>query len=116
MSIHSDATDVSILDAGALRRALSVRDCTDPAQGPHAMQALVAAITEALCTAWGSEVRLERKSPVVSVADNYDRLRYPPDGAARDARYTRYVCDVAVLRTQTSAMIPPLLDGLAREA
>ena len=45
--------------------------------------------------------------------DNYDRLGYPPDGAARDARYTRYVCETALLRTQTSAMLPPLLRALA---
>jgi phenylalanyl-tRNA synthetase alpha chain len=26
---------------------------------------------------------------IVAVADNYDALGYPPDGPARDARYTR---------------------------
>ena len=36
------------------------------------------------------------------------RLLYPADGAARDARYTRYVCEGALLRTQTSALVPPL--------
>lgn len=104
---------VSILSAEELRRALSVRDLTDPASGPHALQQLVASALDALRSAWGCDVLLHRQSPVVSIADNYDRLHYPPGGVARDARYTRYVCDTALLRSQTSAMIPSVLRGLA---
>jgi phenylalanyl-tRNA synthetase alpha chain len=104
---------VSILSAEELRRTLSVRDLTDPTSGLHALQQLVEAALGALREAWGCAVRVHRQSPIVSIADNYDRLHYPPDGAARDARYTRYVCDTALLRTQTSAMIPGLLRRLA---
>jgi phenylalanyl-tRNA synthetase alpha chain len=104
---------VCILSADAVRRALSVRDLTDPAAGPHAMQRLIEEVLAALREAWHCDVLLHRQSPIVSICDNYDRLRYPPEGAARDARYTRYVCDTALLRTQTSAMIPPLLRQLA---
>ncbi len=104
---------VCILSTDAVRRALSIRDLTDPAAGPHAMQRLIDDVLSSLRLAWRCDVRLHRQSPIVSVADNYDRLRYPPEGAARDARYTRYVCDTALLRTQTSAMIPPLLRQLA---
>jgi len=103
----------SILSADAVRRALSIRDLTDPAQGPHAMQQLAEACATRLAEAWRCEARVHRACPIVSIADNYDRLRYPSEGVARDARYTRYVCDVALLRTQTSAMIPPLLRDLA---
>jgi phenylalanyl-tRNA synthetase alpha chain len=49
------------------------------------------------------------------VEHNYDRLHYPPGGAARDARYTRYVSETTVLRSQTSAMIPPLLADVAHD-
>ena len=104
---------VRILSTDAVRRALSIRDLTDPSSGPHALQRLVDDVLAALREAWRCEERLHRRSPIVSVSDNYDRLRYPPDGAARDERYTRYVCDTALLRTQTSAMIPPLLRQLA---
>jgi phenylalanyl-tRNA synthetase alpha chain len=93
-----------------LQRVLALRDLSDPALGPHAMQRLLDAIHNSL----PAPVLVHRGSPIVSIADNYDRLNYPPGGAARDARYTRYVCDTAVLRTQTSAMIPPLL-GRIRE-
>ncbi|RKH57998.1 PheS-related mystery ligase SrmL [Corallococcus llansteffanensis] len=107
------SVSVSILSAEELRRALSVRDLTDPTHGSHAMQQLVSAALDALRSAWGCEVRIHRQSPVVSIADNYDRLHYPPGGAARDARYSRYVCDTALLRSQTSAMIPGLLRHLS---
>lgn len=92
-----------------LVRALELRDLTDPSRGPHAMQQLLAAIYANL----PAPVVEHRASPIVSIADNYDRLGYPADGAAREARYTRYVCESAMLRTQTSAMIPPLLRSLA---
>jgi phenylalanyl-tRNA synthetase alpha chain len=104
-----------VLDAGALKRALGVRDLTDPHQGAHAMQRLIEDACAALAGAWQCELRVERGSPIVSVADNYDRLHYPSDGAARDARYTRYVCEGALLRTQTSALVPAALRELARE-
>ena len=109
----SSAYDPPVLSADALARSMAVRDLTDPAQGPHAMQLLVDRIVQSLAGRWGSAVRLHRASPIVSVADNYDRLRYPPDGAARDARYTRYLTRDTLLRTQTSAMIPPLLRQVA---
>lgn len=103
------------LSPDALRRALAVRDLTDPAGGPHAVQRVLDAAAAALARAWGCAVRVERAGPVVSVEDNYDRLHYPPGGAARDARYTRYVSATHLLRTQTSAMIPPLLRRVAAE-
>jgi len=109
----SSAYDRPILSAEALSHSLAVRDLTDPVQGPHAVQLLLTGIIESLAGRWGCAVRTHRASPIVSVADNYDRLRYPPDGAARDARYTRYVSRDTLLRTQTSALIPPLLRQMA---
>lgn len=102
-----------VLSPDALARALAVRDLTDPARGPHAMQRLVEAALSALSAAWGSRLVLHRGHPVVSVADNYDRLGTPPGAAAREARHTRYVAADRVLRTQTSALVPPLLRSLA---
>jgi phenylalanyl-tRNA synthetase alpha chain len=104
----------SILSAEEVRRALSIRDLTCPALGPHALQLLVHAAATALSTAWNIAVRVQRANPIVSVRDNYDLLGYSPEAAARDARYTRYVCDVALLRTQTSALLPPLLSELSQ--
>ena len=77
------------LDTEHLRAALAVRDLTDPAHGPHAMQRICDAVVDGLAAAWGAEVRLVRRSPVVTERDNYDRLYYPSDGASRGERYTR---------------------------
>lgn len=111
----SQQTAPRLLSAEELRQALALRDLTDPAQGPHALQLLVEAALSALRGAWGCPALVRRAPPVVPVADNYDRLAYPPDGAARAARYTRYVSAEALLRTQTSTLVPPLLHQLAEE-
>jgi phenylalanyl-tRNA synthetase alpha chain len=100
---------VHALSLAQLRRALAIRDLTDPADGAHAMQIVIDDIVRALTERWAIPAIVSRSSPVVSIADNYDHLNYPPDGVSRDARYTRYVCDSAVLRSQTSAAIPALL-------
>ena len=99
----------------ALVDALSTRDLTDPAQGPHAIQLLVDEAQHALAPD-GVQVRLERSRPIVPVRDNYDLLGYAPDAVARDARYTRYVSDTCVLRSHTSAGIPSALRRLAADA
>jgi phenylalanyl-tRNA synthetase alpha chain len=107
--------ETNVLSAEALERALSVRDLTEPAAEPHAMRLVVDAIAAALGAAWKAEVREHRGPPIVAVADNYDRLGYAPDAAARDARYTRYVGAGRMLRSHTSAMIPGALAALAGE-
>jgi len=106
----------SQLDTDGYRRALNVRDLTDVAAGPHAMQLIVGRAIAALRDSWGCPVIVYRHSPIVTLEDNYDRLRYPPDAAARDARYTRYVTATTVLRTHTTAMMPGLLRAVASAA
>jgi phenylalanyl-tRNA synthetase alpha chain len=101
------------IDLDHLRAALALRDLTDPAQGRHAMQALYDALLTA--AAPGATVHVMRGSPVVTARDNYDRLYYPPDGVARDARYTRWIGPGVLLRSQTSAGIPAALDALAHD-
>jgi phenylalanyl-tRNA synthetase alpha chain len=104
---------IRLLDSEAYGRALALRDLTDAALGPHAMQLLVRDAVAALAERWRCAVVVYRAPPVVATADNYDALGYPPDGAARDARYTRYVAGDRLLRTQTSAMVPAALRMLA---
>lgn len=87
-----------------LVRALNVRDLTDPAQGPHAMQLLIADLKAVL-----DNPREVRHHPLVPVEHNYEHLGYPEDAITRDARYTRYVSETCMLRSHTTAMIPPAL-------
>ena len=104
---------VPTLPLDSLLKALTIRDLTDPAQGFHAMQLIMQDIINSLKGSWACSSIIYRESPIVSIADNYDNLNYPQDGAAREARYTRYVCQTALLRTQTSAMIPHALQSLS---
>ncbi|MEU7893727.1 hypothetical protein AB0B45_12765 [Nonomuraea sp. NPDC049152] len=101
------------LDADELARALTVRDLSDPAQGPHAIQLVVDTLVRALGASWRNDVRMVRAHPLVPVEDNYERLGYPPDAVTRDARYTRYTSETCMLRSHTSAVIPPTLRALA---
>jgi phenylalanyl-tRNA synthetase alpha chain len=103
------------LSASAIRRALELRDLTNPRQGPHAMQLMLDGIERAISARWSVPVRRQRAHPVVSLAENYDRLLIAADAVAREARYTRYVNDDAILRTHSSAMVPPALDGLSAD-
>ena len=101
------------LSPAALADALALRDLTDPAGGPHAAQLLVDTACGALTRAWDCPALTHRGERIVTVAENYDRLGYPPDGPARAARYSRYVTAGRLLRTQMSAAIPGALDALA---
>ena len=92
----------SSLDAPGLAAALTLRDLTDPARGPHAMQRLLDDVVAAL----GVPARIRRALPIVTARDNYDRLYYPTDAVTRDARYTRWLGPGVLLRSHTSAMIP----------
>jgi phenylalanyl-tRNA synthetase alpha chain len=108
-------TTTKIASSDTIRRSLAVRDLTNPNEGPHAMQELLNEIESSLADRWGIPVLRRRLNPVVSVEENYDRLRYPSEAVARDARYTRYLTPDLVLRTHTSAMIPRLLDQLSAQ-
>ncbi|NQX27693.1 hypothetical protein HQQ81_10105 [Microbacteriaceae bacterium VKM Ac-2854] len=100
------------LTAADLGAALSLRDLSDPADGPHALQLLLDAVTAALTQRWRIPVTTVRSSPLVAVEDNYDRLGFGTSAVTRDQRYSRYLSDTVMLRTHTSAMVPPLLRSL----
>jgi phenylalanyl-tRNA synthetase alpha chain len=106
---------VSYLSPAQLRDTLGVRDLSDPAAGPHAIQVLADRAVEALARARSCEVRWCRGPEVVPVADNYDRLGYAAGAITREARYTRYVSAGRMLRSHSTAMIPPALRQLARD-
>jgi phenylalanyl-tRNA synthetase alpha chain len=100
---------VRLLTAEERAQALALRDLADEAQGAHAVNLLVRDIAAALRAAYGLAPEIRRGSRVVAVTDNYDRLYYPPDGAARASRYTRYLDPDHVLRTHMTGVIPGAL-------
>ncbi|TWD79540.1 phenylalanyl-tRNA synthetase alpha subunit [Kribbella amoyensis] len=105
---------MAVLSLEELYAALGLRDLADPAGGPHAIQLIVDSLRTALGQAWPyTEIWTRRDHPVVPLADNYDNLGYAAGAVTREARYTRYASDGEVLRSHTSAMIPPALRELA---
>jgi phenylalanyl-tRNA synthetase alpha chain len=99
-----------------VRRDLAIRDLSDPAQGPHAIQLIIEAAVGELARAWNCEVRWCRGPKIVPVADNYDLLGYASGDVTREARYTRYVDGGSMLRSHSTAMVPPALRALAVES
>ncbi|QDP98184.1 hypothetical protein FOE78_21805 [Microlunatus elymi] len=102
------------LSAAELDRALTLPDLTDPAGGTHAINLIAAEIITALTRHWRIGVDQVRVPPLVSVADNYDRLGYAGADVTRDSRYTRYTSPTTMLRSQTSANIPYALQRYAQ--
>ncbi|HTF10506.1 MAG TPA: hypothetical protein VK659_20275 [Asanoa sp.] len=103
---------MTYLTPAQLDAALARRDLTDPAAGEHAIQHVVARIEDALGDAWGVPVRRDPGPRIVTVRDNYDRLRYDGAAVTRDRRYSRYLDAERMLRSHTTARIPALLDRL----
>jgi phenylalanyl-tRNA synthetase alpha chain len=103
----------SSLSADQLSRDLTIRDLSDPAEGPHAIQLVLDRAVRALADAWGCEVRWCRGDRIVPITDNYDALGYDPSDVTRDARYTRYVDEHRMLRSHSSALVPAALRALA---
>ncbi|MEB0014726.1 hypothetical protein QN416_24310, partial [Glaciimonas sp. Cout2] len=56
-----------------------------------------------------------RYSPLVAVADNYDKHGFDPTAVTRDRRYSRYVSPTVMLRSHTSASIPTLLQSVSTQ-
>ena len=103
------------LTAEQLSRDLAIRDLSDPAGGPHAVQLVLDLAVRALADRWGSEVRWWRGDRIVSTRDNYDDLGFDPADVTRNSRYTRYIDDRTMLRSHSTAMIPAALRALAAD-
>ncbi len=86
-----------------------MRDLTDDRSGRHAVNIVLERLVAALERWTGLRADIVRRSPIVSVVENYDRLFYEPDAVARSSRYTHYLDDGRILRTHTTSAIPDLL-------
>jgi phenylalanyl-tRNA synthetase alpha chain len=101
---------ISRLSPERLDRYLALRDLTNPDQGRHAINILMNDLIGAVARWSGLPADIVRRPPVVPITDNYDRLFYESDAIARSARYSHYIDDIQMLRTHTTASIPPLLE------
>src|ERR1700722_13156849 len=105
------------LSPSQLARDLAIPDLSDPADGPHAIQLVASLAAAGLAAGYqpGPVIRWCRGPRIVPVADNYDNLGYDPADVTRAARYTRYVDDERMLRSHSTALVPPALRQLASE-
>lgn len=96
-----------------LNEYLAIPDLTEGKQ-QHAISLLYEKVADYMCETHNkSEVRVYRKDPIVTVADNYDNLLIASDNISRSSTYTHYVDRERVLRTHTTAQIPGILRELA---
>lgn len=100
---------ISYITHAQLAEDLALRDLSNPAEGPHAMQNLLTNVVDALGTEWSIPAKTVRHSPIVPVENNYDRLGFDPGAVTRDQRYSRYLSPTVMLRSHTSASVPWLL-------
>mgnify|MGYP000170674025 CR=1 FL=1 len=92
-----------------LIHALELRDLSCASQGEHAMQMLLSQGQAAIESWLPCTTQTLKANPLVWAQENYDALGYPKDGPAREARYTRYLNDQLMLRTQMSSHVPQWL-------
>jgi phenylalanyl-tRNA synthetase alpha chain len=75
----------------------------------NAISLIVETIKNELSKNYKCDINTIRKSPIVSVVDNYDKLYYPQDTITKSSRYTHWVDSETILRTHTTSGIPNLL-------
>jgi phenylalanyl-tRNA synthetase alpha chain len=67
---------------------------THPANGIHAINLIVYTIAEALQASGYSEPTIWRSHPITTVANNFDKLYFPPESLSRSPKYTRIIPDL----------------------
>ena len=58
-----------------LKKDLEIRDLSDKNQGEHCMQLIMNEVIDALKEYWNCPVTIYREDPIVTVEDNYDKLK-----------------------------------------
>lgn len=97
----------------ALNNYLAIPDLTESSK-PHAIRMVYEKIENYMrSTHPQSDVQVHRKSPIVTVEDNYDNLLIVKDSISRSSTYTHYVDETHILRTHTSAHLPGILRELS---
>jgi len=95
-----------------LKRSLELEDLSE--KEGYAMNLIVNRIKEALSSNYSLEPIIEKGQKVVSLDDNYWKLGYDSSEVTLSSRYTRYVSENAILRTQMTAIIPEILEKYSK--
>lgn len=95
------------LNETELTRLLNKKDLTQ--ENTHAIGILVGKIADTLSLHYNTQAQIKRGSPIVSLEDNYYSLNYDKNEITLSSRYTKYLNENLILRTQMSSVIPSLL-------
>ena len=82
---------------------------TDLTQTNHAIGIIVNEIKNVLSLKYNEKVNVEKGNIIVSLEDNYYALNYQQDEITLTSKYTKYLNENEILRTQMSSVIPSLL-------
>lgn len=115
IGLHNPLLKFEISPSETVERSLAVKDLTFDGS-THAINLVREAVQAKLLEHGFPNIKVVRGNPVVSTADNFDRLRFSKDNLGRSSTYTRYLDENHVLRTHTSAMVPEALDELAKHS
>lgn len=92
-----------------LINSLAIKDLSDDKNGIHAINIIMNAIKDKITCIYNKTPVIIRNSPIVSVKNNYDNLYYPQDTITKSNRYTRWIDDKSILRTQVTSGIIDIL-------
>lgn len=90
-----------------LDNLLQKEDLSDNQQ--HCIYLAIQLIKQKLESHYQLEAKIEKGSKIVSLEDNYYILGYDKNEITLGSRYTKYVSEDMILRTQMSSVIPSLL-------
>jgi phenylalanyl-tRNA synthetase alpha chain len=95
------------LTSAQLEDLLAKKDLTE--QSDHCVSIIVERIRQKLEKKYSIAPSIEKGTKVVSAHDNYYALGYDKNEVTLGTRYTKYLNETDMLRTQMSSVIPPLL-------
>lgn len=98
---------INYLTKEELQKSLQIEDLSRNEN--HAIGIILNEIKIAIEKAYYKEPIIVRNSPIVNVKDNYDNLYYPTEDITKSSRYTRWVNENEILRTQVTSAIPDIL-------
>ncbi len=96
-----------------LNKSLQVVDLT--LDKNHAIGIITDEIIKSLQSKYTIQPSIIKDSPIVDSKNNYDNLYYPQDTITKSSRYTRWINDTTLLRTQMTSSIPPALKSVNKD-
>lgn len=96
-----------------LKQSLSLEDLS--AKEGHVLNILVNKIKTSLMNKYNIEPDIQKGNPIVSKEDNFTKLGYENTEVSMGTKYTRYIDDSKILRTQMTSTIPSLLEEYSKD-